>query len=283
MITPSYPSKFPIPETFWKTQSPPTKIFRTVRKTTFDKFVIHHLMLFSLIQKISETKESPYNFFRYCETKKLSRENRDIPFLSKKNFDKMNFLRNEGFPYEFFRHCEKTNFRQIVIHHLMQFFQSRSFLKQNGPTRNFFGSVRRKTFERKSWYPLLIHKIFGKKNFSEKWRVLLRKLWDCEKNNFRQIRDTPSYAIFFDPEFFWNERVPLRLFSVLWDKKNSWENRDIHFLSIEIFDKRNFLSNEGFPYEIFRYCEKINFRQNRDTPSYAIFPIQKFSETKWSH
>ena len=39
---------------------------------------------------------------------------------------------------------------------------------------------------------------------------------------------------------------------------------------------------KGSTYEIFRYCEKINFRQNRDTPSYAIFLVQKFSETQGS-
>ena len=43
-----------------------------------------------------------------------------------------------------------------------------------------------------------------------------------------------------------------------------------------------FLKKEGFPNKIFWYCEKINFRQTRDTPSYAIFLIQKFSETQGS-
>ena len=39
---------------------------------------------------------------------------------------------------------------------------------------------------------------------------------------------------------------------------------------------------KGSTYEIFRYCEKFKCRQNRDTPAYAIFLIQKFSETKGS-
>ena len=138
----------------------------------------------------------------------------------------------------------------------------------------------------------------------------------CEKINFGQSRDTPSYAIFFNPEIFWKKRVPLRSFSVLWenqfstkswytilciffnpefswnrrvllaiffllwDKKTSRENRDIPILSIKIFDKRFFLKKVGFPYESFRYCEKIIFRQTRDTPSYAIFLFQIFSEKK---
>ena len=202
----------------------------------------------------------------------------------------------------------------------MQFFQSRSFPKQNGPTRNFFGSVRRKSFERKSWYPLPIHKIFGQKNFSEKWRVLLRKLsvlwenqfstkswytifciflirnfsdtkeppyepfWYCETKNFRHKIVIPLFCIkSFDTRKFLKPRVvPLRNFPALWEKKFSTVNNDNPLLSFKISDTRNFLKDWESPYECFLYCEKNNFRQNRDTPSYAIFLVQKFSETKES-
>ena len=76
---------------------------------------------------------------------------------------------------------------------------------------------------------------------------------------------------FFIPEIFWNTTIPLRIFSVLWDKEVSRENRDIPFLSTNFFDKKNFWKMEGSAYEIFWYCKKINSRQHCDTPSHAIF------------
>ena len=139
--------------------------------------------------------------------KKVSRESRDIPLLSRNFFDKGQFLKKEGFPYENFRYCET-----IIL---------------------------------------------------------------------RQNRDKPSYAIFLIQKFSETKGSSWDFFSVLRDKRVSRENRDIPFLSIKFFDNC-FLKNEGFPYENFRYCEKINFRQNRDTPSYAIFLIQKIFETKGS-
>ena len=128
--------------------------------------------------------------------KKVSRESRDIPLLAKKNSDKRKFLKDEGFPYKTLRYCERIN--------------------------------------------------------------------------FRQSRDAPSYAIFLIQKFS-GKRFPLGVFSLLWDKKVSRESRDNPLLAINISDQRKFLKNEGFPYKILRYCEKINFGQSRDTPSYAIF------------
>ena len=169
--------------------------------------------------------------------------------------------------------------------------------------------MRQKTFERKSWYPILIHKIFGQKNFSEKWRVLLRNFsvlwenqfstkswytilcnffnpevfwhkrapyeifWYCETNKFRHKIVIPLFCIkIFDTRKFPKHRVvPLRNFPALWDKKFSTLNNDNPLLSFKISDTRNFLKGRESPYKIFRYCEKNNFRQSHDTPSYAIF------------
>ena len=100
MITRSYPSKFPIPETFWET-------------------------------------ESPRRFFLVLRDKKISGEGRDIPFLSMNFFDKSIFLKNEGFPYELFRYCEKINFRQNRDTPSYAFFYSTVFPKHKDPLRNF--------------------------------------------------------------------------------------------------------------------------------------------------
>ena len=138
MITPSYPSKFPIPEFFWETESPPTKIFCTVRKTTFDKFVIHHLVLFFSDPELFWNKRVPLRLFSVLRDEKISRENRNIPFLSIKFFDKRNFLRNKGFPYEIFRYCEKINFRQNRDTPSYEIFLIHTFSETQGsPYENF--------------------------------------------------------------------------------------------------------------------------------------------------
>ena len=83
--------------------------------------------------------------------------------------------------------------------------------------------------------------------------------WYCKKINFRQNCDTPSHAIFFNPEFFWNTRVPVRIFPVLWGKKVSRESRDNSLLLIKFFDKRMFLKIGGFPYEFFGTVRTSSF------------------------
>ena len=137
--------------------------------------------------------------FRYCETKKISTENRDITLLSIKFFDTRNQWNPKGFPYEFFRHCETKNFPQKIgilpcsppplIHKFLDtrnfakhrrvplrtfsvlwdktfltenrdtrpllsltFFGTRNFLKHKGSSTKFFGTVRQKFFNGKSWY-----------------------------------------------------------------------------------------------------------------------------------
>ena len=130
--------------------------------------------------------------------------------------------------------------------------------------------------------PLLSFKISDTRILLEDRDSPFWNFWYCEKNNFRQKRDTSSYASFLIQKFSEKIAGPLRnFFRYCETKKISRANRDIPLVSRNIFDKGIFLRNEGFPYETFRYCEKINFRQNHDTPSYAIFLIQKFSETKW--
>ena len=130
--------------------------------------------------------------------------------------------------------------------------------------------------------PFLCIKIFDKRSFLRNEGFPNENFRYCEMIIIRHDCETPSYAIFCNPELFWNTRVPLRSFSVLWDKKVSRENRDIPLLALKTFDKRTFLKTEGIPYEVFRYSEKIIFRQHRNTQSYAFFLFQNFSEKKGS-
>ena len=231
-------------------------------------------------RKFLKPRVVPLRNFPALWEKKFSTVNNDYPLLSFKISDTRNFLKDWESPYECFLYCEKNNFRQIRdTPSYAIFFDPEIFWKKRVPLR-FFGTVRQKNFQRKSWYPLPIHNFFRQKNVSEKWRVPLRSflvLWEI------QFSTESWYTIlynFSNPEIFWNKSVPLEIFSVVWDKKLSTESRDIPYLSLKIFDKRTFLKNEGFSYENFRYCEKISFRQNRDTLPYAIFLIQNLSDTK---
>ena len=62
------------------------------------------------------------------------------------------------------------------------------------------------------------------------------------------------------PKVVKNRRVPLRSFSVLWDKTVLKENRDVALLCIKCLDTRYQWSTEGFPWEFFRDCETRSFR-----------------------
>ena len=143
--------------------------------------------------------------------KKVSRKSRDFPLLSRLfavigggNHDFFAVIGGgkKGSPTKVFGTVRKSIFDKIVIHHLMQFLYSRKFLKK---------------------------------------------------------------------------RVLLGVLPVLWDKKASRESRDISLLAIKISDKRKFWKMKGSPTKLFGTVRKLFFRQNCDTPSYAIFLIQKFS------
>ena len=113
-----------------------------------------------------------------------------------------------------------------------------------------------------------------------------------------------------------HKRVPLRIFSALWDKKLPKENLDTSpsLLSIIFFATRNFLkhSTEGFPCKVFRHREtkkirrkilillpflsilffryrNISWTQHRRIPlwSYSVlrdksFPMENHDITLWS-
>ena len=134
-------------------------------------------------------------------------------------------------PTNFLGTVRKSLFDKIVIHHLMQFFQTRNFLKHKRPPTNFFGTVRQRSFERKSWYPPPSQEIFDDGIFLKTEGVPYEVFRYSEKINFRQNRDTPSYAIFLFQNFFW-KKGPLGFFLVVWDKKSferkSWSPGPSH-------------------------------------------------------
>ena len=79
------------------------------------------------------------------------------------------------------------------------------------------------------------------------------------------------------PELMKQQRIPLRKFSALWDKKFLTENLDTPppaRLCINFFATENFLkqSTDGFLSEIFRHCETTNFWRKIVIPAPSLIP-----------
>ena len=155
------------------------------------------------------------------------------------------------------------------------------------PQRNFSAQ---KIFERKSWYspPLLSINFFATGNFlKHSTEGFPYKIFrHCETKNFRKLLTLPPliHKIFRYPKLSKNRKVPLRIFSVLWDKKFSVENRDIPLLGIKFFDTRNFLKHTKVPLRNDSVLwDKTILTENRDTRplSYSKhFSIPEISETQ---
>ena len=198
---------------------------------------------------------------RNCETKSLERRN-VIPLLFPSFFSIAEiFWQTEVFPHEFFWSCQTTKLRQIVIPLFSNFFSdTRAFLKHKGshyetflysgtekvspenrgtplsypkflsfpwkfwntegsPTKTF-GTLRLKTFDGKSWYSPIKHNSFDTRNFLKNRKVPLQifsALW--EKKFPSQKRDNPPlfYNFFLSRTFGKNRRVPTWSFLALWD------------------------------------------------------------------
>ena len=119
----------------------------------------------------------------------------------------------------------------------------------------YFGTVRQKLFDGKSWYlppPLLSMRIFSLPEIF--WNTesfpgeVFSVLWD--KKKFRQNREAfPLLCLkIFDTRIFSKHRsVLLQILSALWDKNFSTEFSDIPFLSIKFCAARNFLKHRTVP------------------------------------
>ena len=190
-----------------------------------------------------------YEIFRHCETKKLSTENLDTPPPSYPNFfDTRNQCNSKGFPYGSFRHCETKNFRRKILILpppllSINFFATGNFLKHSteGFTCETFQQCEKKISTENLDTPLppppLIHKLF----------------------RYRKISETQ------------HRRVPLRIFSALWDKKNSTENLDtppsplIH----KLFRYRKFFETQRRRFQLRNFSalwDKRFSTENLDTP-----------------
>ena len=106
--------------------------------------------------------------------------------------------------------------------------------------------------------PPLTHKIFSIPEILWKtggFPYQVFRFGPVRQNFFSTIPWCPPLLcmkIFDTRIFLEHKRVPLRIFSALWDKKKvSTENSEIPFLCIKFFDTRNFWNIEGFPKNFF--------------------------------
>ena len=138
----------------------------------------------------------------------------------------------------------------LLTHEIFR-YQNFSETRKVSPT-NFFGTVRQK-FSTENRDTPLIHEIFRYQKFLVKQKGSPTKFFITvrQKNFDGKSWDPPPLLSFlcmknFDARFFLKQwRVPLRNFSVLWDKKFSTENRDTRSVgqTVGISGKLMFLEN----------------------------------------
>ena len=141
------------------------------------------------------SKGFPYANFRHCETKNFRRKILILPppLLSINFFATGNFLKHstEGFTCETFRQCETKGFRRKIVilppTHPKTFSLPENFWNTapKGSSAKYFGTVRQKIFDGKSWHIPLKHKIFRYQKFSETPKVSPTKFFGTvRQNNF---------------------------------------------------------------------------------------------------
>ena len=101
-----------------------------------------------------------------------------------KHFDTRIFLKHRrvGFDYDYFWRCETKNFHKVVIPLLSKNFWYQNISeRQKGSPTMFFGDLRQKNFDGKTWHSLLIHIFFRTRKFLKHKSVPPRcfsVLWD---------------------------------------------------------------------------------------------------------
>ena len=155
-------------------------------------------------------------------------------------FDTRNYCNNKGFPYKIFRQWDKkfsTENLDTPPPSFLQIFSGPEVSEtlKDSPT-NFFGTVRQKIFDRKSWNspppppPLLSVNFFATGRFlkhsTEGFTYQIHR--HCETKNFRRKNVIPPsmHKIFRYPKFSETFRACPRNFLALWDQKFSTEKRD---------------------------------------------------------
>ena len=266
-LDPLHAKIFSIPEFLSNRGGSPTKLFGRTRQKKLQRRIvippplgIHKIFRYP---RFSETpKGSPTNFFRHCETKKF-RKNRYAlqisyaqppppphPLLCMEISDTRIFLKHKRVPLRIFSALwdKKISKKPLCSPDQLcspptppppmhgNFRYQNFFETQKGSPTNFFGTVRQKIFDKTVMLSRSVR-------LSPPPHPLL-----C-----MEISDTRV--------FLKHKRVPQRIFSALWDKKNSTENSDIPFLCIKFFDTRNCLKHRSVPQRNFSVPRQKNLHE----------------------
>ena len=146
---------------------------------------------------------------------------------------------------------------------------------EKGSHTNFYFTMRRKTFDQKSWHPHIMHEIY----------LIPEKFWNNEVFSnvfFTTVRQKfltepwcppPLHENFGTRYFFETQNGSLTIFLGTVKQKQvdrkSWCRSPFssshNFISIP----KSFWNNEGIQNEVFQSCGTKIFRKRRDTPTYA--------------
>ena len=165
--------------------------------------------------------------FHYCETNKFRRKNVNHPLLSLTFFDTRYWWNPTGFPYKIFRHCETKNFRRKIL-----ILTPPPIIHKHFRYRKFCGTQ---------------HRGVGLRNNSVLWDKKIR----------RKKVNPPSLIpnIFRYLKLMIHQRIPLRMFLALRDKKFPKENLDLpHPLIHKLFRYRKFSKTQH---------RSVSLRKNR--------------------
>ena len=142
--------------------------------------------------------------------------------------------------------------------------------------------MRQKSFERKSWYRLPIHRNFRRKNFSEKWRAPLRNFLVLWENHYSTKLWYTISCNFFNPDFFLKHQISPTNYSVTVRQKSSermsWYLTSIH----KNFRRKNFSEKWRVSLRNFSVLKEDHYSTKSWYTILCNFVIQKFSETKGS-
>ena len=96
-----------------------------------------------------------------------------------------------------------------------------------------------------------------------------------QKSSDGKTRHPPSYPYFFfhTRNFLKHKKVPLRNFSVLWNRKFSTQNRDIPLLWLKFFNTRKKWNSQRFPYESFGTVRHEKSTENRVNPPFWLIMV----------
>ena len=135
------------------------------------------------------------------------------------------------------RPAMRENFRYVNFHD-----------SEKGSHTTFHGTMRRKTFDGKSQYPLIMHEFF----------------------RYPKVSETPKCSL---------------MCSLLLWNKIFWQNLDVlHVLSMIVVYINFYWNTDVFPYDFLRHCETICFRRKIEItlpPSLFIHNFFSIPENFW--